>query len=79
MSTQNEQPTHDASADQALSESLSAHADLPEANDPVDENLSDSLSGHADLPEGGTPEGGIPEADEPLEEIDGSPVRTENS
>jgi hypothetical protein len=74
MSTQNEQPTHDQSADEELSESLAGHAALPETGDPTDEKLSESLAGHAGLPEGGEPM-----IDEPLEEIDGSPVRTENS
>ena len=47
MSTQNEQPTHDESADEELSESLAGHADLPEGDEA---NATESLEEIDDSP-----------------------------
>ena len=85
-----EHPDHDPSDDEELSESLAGHSELPgegagkvpgassdgepsddsTAGTPADEELSASLEGHSELPDGDS---------DVLEEIDDSPVNTENS
>lgn len=62
MSTHDEQPSHDESADGELSTSLAGHEALSE-----DGGTDRSIGVEDD------------ESSSPLEEIDDSPVRTENS